>query len=451
MSILKSSIEKRDPEIALSGIIKLEENIATITSVFIENYLPGKFVGSIRRTFKGDEEFSIIVIKCKDIVKRLKKIYFETVSEIPPTFQPILGEGHRDCHRFVRSIRDGNGDKTYEEPVLESSDVKVLDIPSVTLPSVKREDKSINGVNLPGKTDEKNAEGSKELSIMKLNAKRSRSVSPVPSAVPGSPPSKLKSKAKVGQDSSHPAISSSNVVKKAERFFCVSKPIKTPVSKAPKKALNLRSLIDSVNSKSGILVKKEDTSAVSPRDTIVKKVTHKELPSWILAPAQRALPADEVRAFGVEFLQESLDLRLVDERIIDKKGIALELEEAVHNSCEGFPSELDHDDKYWFKLHDVAACFSGKDELGMCNSDDEDGEENENEREKPGDDDEGDESSSEDEEDVEQDEEKEEEESDARNIMEEIMAGVFSTPMELVLLSRSEFFKSFSATKKITK
>eukprot|EP00816_Leptocylindrus_hargravesii_P002388 CAMPEP_0196802196 /NCGR_PEP_ID=MMETSP1362-20130617/1856_1 /TAXON_ID=163516 /ORGANISM="Leptocylindrus danicus, Strain CCMP1856" /LENGTH=681 /DNA_ID=CAMNT_0042173429 /DNA_START=58 /DNA_END=2103 /DNA_ORIENTATION=- len=455
MSILKSSIEKRDPKEALSGLTKLEDNLATLTVVFIENYLPGKFVGNVRRTFKHEQSYSDIVAKCKDIVKRLKAIYFELKDETPTTFKPVLGEGHKDCRYFGRSIANDNHDKTDGETIEKPSEKKALDAASVASASIKQGDKRINHVDQLDMTNEKKAEELKELPFTET----SRSVSPVPPVASARSLMKMKSKANAGRNSSHPTDSSSNAATKAAHLS-LSKSLKTPVSNAPKKALNLRSLINSVQSKAEVVVKKEDTGIMSQRDTTVMRVINKELPSWILRPAQRDSPKDEVRAFAVDFLHEALELRLLDERIIDKRGIALELEEAIHNWSEGdLPSgeKLDRNDKYWFKIHDVAACFCGKDELGMCSSDDEDYDESESGYEgKCNGEDVGringeDEVSNEDEEEQEEEEKGEEtveEESGGRNIVEEIMAGVFSTPMELVCLSRADFCKSFCHARK---
>ena len=263
MLLIQDSMKEKDAKKLEEALDLMEEKLSTMTSIFVENYLPAKLVSNARKSFKNNESYICINSKSKKLNSKLKTQYSFELKEVPNGFKPITGKGHQQCKVFCSRIK---------------KDSKVPN--QVTVDSV-------NHKSVSRSTSVDRLSQSVERSI----DRRSQSVETLSATKDAKPLTVTSSK--------QPTIVSTS-----------KQPTVVPsTSTFPKKiSLSLKGLIDSsIATKTSIKLEEPDPVRSSSFTSIVDEKKSQEivLQDWIVKNTDLIPPNDsEVRSFAIDFLKE---------------------------------------------------------------------------------------------------------------------------------------------------
>jgi hypothetical protein len=137
--------------------------------------------------------------------------------------------------------------------------------------------------------------------------------------------------------------------------------VKKPEMKRKFSLGNLMRTGSSTSQSGGASAKKDESSQLTPRSS--KDVQNN--PSWTIKVEADVFSSNENRSFGLEFLEQAA-MDIPESKTTNYEAVARNIEVAIYKwsggICNGESKNQEEErwNKYWTKIHDLAACISGK-------------------------------------------------------------------------------------------
>eukprot|EP00531_Pseudo-nitzschia_arenysensis_P006158 CAMPEP_0116125096 /NCGR_PEP_ID=MMETSP0329-20121206/5629_1 /TAXON_ID=697910 /ORGANISM="Pseudo-nitzschia arenysensis, Strain B593" /LENGTH=848 /DNA_ID=CAMNT_0003619115 /DNA_START=184 /DNA_END=2726 /DNA_ORIENTATION=- len=295
----------------------------------------------------------------KQVLGKFKEIYNKKKDEAPKEFKPV-----KESERYVPA------ELKTKTPLEEAEIPKTTKVTKIKKDS-KKEDEVVNtpkaSQEVPTKSSSSTSlsrsnSSNKDLALLSTNVPRKSSSNKDLTTLSAGKPRKSNSnkdlaslssaKSRTSDVKSEPSSQKQNAssAKQERKRFSLGKLMRAGSSTPTP---------DSASTK---VPSSASDSTAPPSKTVAKNQSN---PTWIIQVVSNEEYSNDNRIFGLEFLQQAV-LYVPGNKTISYDAIARNIESAIHNwsvaNSHGSTTKQEND--YWNKIHDLAACISGKRQTG---------------------------------------------------------------------------------------